>query len=484
MKVFLRSVLLLATLVASSSVLSAQTSTPPVSDGVSREDHEVLEKMVRKSHRKASMSASDGQKAVIARDYIDNYLFAERNFNKKHMIVGLGGHSVYAEPSSVVVRANWADNGEEGMTIDGDGYYLSMVDRSAFVSDDSSYLNGKSVSEFRKEYVDSTLRREMIMEDQSLFASLISIDYRPVDIELEGSAPAGLIAGQTGRLQVLATDLAGLYVYDGYDLTITSTTPDIVEVIDGTVTTGADGTAQIKVKCLAKGAASVRAEFHFTNGTIVSEAVEDIEFEVGPAETYRYHATVEDNLKTKISYTLDGYFSVYGEKSADAIAWTVVSSPVDMTWASGKESSETAGVFIDGRRDNSVCICFDPEKIGAVTEDDIFSKAFGGASEDMMDMAMAMLTGEAGKNVAEYEMPMCIFVPAKEGTYSFKFRLDEMMSLGEAGVRAAMSAQVIPGVDRISSMMGDIFKLAMRGEMPSMEGSITVEKVEEVPAGN
>ena len=479
MKGIFRSALILAAMAVSSSAVFAQTSTPPISDEVCRKDHEVLEKMVRKSYRKTDMSSSDEQKALIARDYIDNYLFAERNFNKKHVIAGLGGHTVYAEPSSVVVRANWAYSGKEGMTIDGDGYYLSMVDKSEFISDDSSYLNGKTVSEFRKEYIDSTLRREMIMEDQSLFTSLVSINYRPVDIELEGSAPSTLTAGQTGKIQVLATDLSGLYVYDGYDLTITSLTPDIVEVIDGTVTTGTDGTAKIRVKGLSKGKAAVRAEFHFTDGTVVSEAVVDIEFEVAPAETYRYHASVEDNLKTKISYTLDGYFSVYGEESADTLAWTVTSGPVDMTWASGKDSSETAGVFLDGRRDKSVCICFDPEKIGAVSTGEIFSMAFGGAAEDMMDMAMAMLTGEAGKGVAEYEMPMCLIVPAEEGTYSFKFSLDEMMSLGKDGVRASMTTQVFPGVNRISSILGDVFKLVMGGEMPSMEGTITVEKVED-----
>lgn len=475
---FLRSTLLLLVLVASSSALSAQTTTPPVSDGVCRKDHEVLEKMVRKSNRKTDMSSSDEQKDVIARDYIDNYLFSQRNFNTKHVIAGLGGHTVYAEPSSVVVRANWAYSGKEGMTIDGDGYYLSMIDNSEFISDDSSYLNGKSVSEFRKEYIDSTLRREMIKEDQSLFASLVSINYRPVDIELEGSAPAGLVAGQTGKIQVLATDLAGLYVYDGYDLTVTSLTPDIVEVVDAAVTTGTDGTAIIRVKGLVKGKAAVRAEFHFTNGTVSSEAVVDVEFDVAPPETYRYHASVEDNLKTKISYSLDGCFSVYGQASADTLAWIVNSGPVDMTWASGKDSSGTAGVFLDGRRDNSVCICFDPDKIGAVSEGEIFSMALGGAAEDMMDMAMAMLTGAAGKGVAEYEMPMCIIVPAREGTYSFRFKLDEMSSLGKDGVRASMTAQVIPGVNRISSVMGDIFKLALGGQMPSMEGTITVERVE------
>ncbi len=449
--------------------VSAQVKRPPQRGDVSYSDME--------PYLKAYLD-SQLSKAQTMLDALD----AEKNIRLGTRKYELDGQEVYYEPYSVSahIMAKKKD-GSEPQSL----YYEGEERRTGKeytvkegVGDQPFVIKTEKTPEGRYWSVEASWSKQTsdiskdgtTQEFQEIVFGDISAWYTPLKVHVKNmQVLAPVYVGGSGAVELLLTDIQDRYVLDQYTLQAESENPEIFTVSSPTVTTGANGKANVKITGVKEGKGKLTVKIHLSDpdtGSYV-DAESTIEVEVQPAEEWQYTLQVHDAfIEPADDYTLTGTFKVV--KSYDEADSLVHSKMVDFSQAvkSNAGSYPAEGGFRDEvHPELGFGIGFNKEQ---VIEDAALAKKQQKEREkklrkDAMRFVKNMLFGTSETyDVAVSLNPVSLVMATfSEGTRSFELSADTILELAGVDMNNPESVQRSEGMsdaemqERINKNMQD-----------------------------
>lgn len=457
--------------------------TPPVSDGVTVLDHNVFQqKYIMKDNAwKKSLDPKGGgvmkesKMRAIGQRFKEEYLFGQRKFNEKYMVYdNFGGHTVYCEPAQALVDAMWDFGGQSGQTFDWTGVEESLGVEEYKIHDVSRETSSEKKSDYSKDSKKENRHiRAKQSEEQYLLSTLISIDYRPADLDILGEQTQVINPDESGTYTAMVVDLLHKFAMPGYELSVESMNEDILKVLTDHVTTGEDGRAEISVRGEHPGKAKLKIGVHYHSDyldmNLDAEGIFDVQ--VG-ADTYEYIVEVDDNIGFRYQYTVSGRFSVWMDPQTNE--WQCSSNTAMYHWASGLDSLTTVCGMETRSPEGGITIIF-----GDFTNVDLTARELVGDAADMKTEDINTIYGMMAGGVPmtpRRNQPFILVVPAEEGTFNFKITANSEgdFEMGEEGKFAI--------TEKMNTRDADIAKAVIdmleKGKEPYYIATATITKVD------
>jgi len=479
-----------------SATVSAQQTTPPIFE-YGQADNELLYRMVQQMTDLNTTTEGVGDSLSsgynVAREFFLDHLSREKDYQHFYQTDLCGGHTVYAYPRSAVVMAQWQYPGKKknDAPIVGQSLYAPNYGTSSnglvFMS---SYTTQKAKSKGVVVNTKDPLTQGLVsyvkerIETQSVYHSLVAIDYYPLPVLIHFDDVRPLHNGAAETVATLRlTDARDQYVLDGYEITLTNKSPDVIDLCRTTVTTDSCGRAIIRAYGLKEGQARIVATIEYSDDQRKTRLFEEKELtiEVKKKSGLHVEATLHDASRA-VAVDFHISFDVRYSSECGTDSVTVEAGKATITSAGGTEEVPCEGGIAQGL----FRLCFVTDGVMVYSSyAAVRSEVLGAFRKGFGAMLRSAIVGQIPPNstVPMYNTPTEIQFPGTPGVYSYHITARGMMDAGQAGNKIVLvnKTMVMPALKKILSCTEDYayFSAVGNGGGPYWSGTITVTEIED-----